>query len=64
MFRGKLHFLVKWEGYGYEENKWVREEELNAPDLLREFYQKNPGAPRRVDTPLMSSRRQSRRGVM
>jgi hypothetical protein len=64
MFRGKLHFLVKWEGYGYEENKWVREEELNAPDLLRDFYQKNPGAPRRITTPLTSRRRQSRRGVM
>jgi transposase InsO family protein len=64
LFRGKLHFLIKWKGYGYEENKWVREDEIDAPDLLREFYTKNPGAPRRISTPLSSRRRQPRRGVM
>jgi hypothetical protein len=64
MFRRRLHFLVKWKGYGYEENKWVREDELNAPVLLQAFYQKNPGAPRRITTPLTSRRRQPRRGVM
>jgi hypothetical protein len=64
LMRGKLHFLVKWKGYGYEENKWVREEELEAPDLLQDFYKKNPGAPRRIPSPLSSRRRQPRRGVM
>src|SRR3979490_492335 len=46
--RGQLHFLVKWEGYGYEENTWVAEEDMAAPAKVREFYQSHPGAPRRI----------------
>ena len=37
--RGRLQFLVKWEGYGYEENSWVPEQDVAAPDKLCEFYQ-------------------------
>src|SRR3979490_2977931 len=48
LMRGRLHFLVKWEGYGYEENTWVAEEDMAAPAKLREFYQSHPGAPRRI----------------
>ena len=44
--RGHLQFLVKWEGYGYEENSWVSEQDVAAPDKLCEFYQTQPGAPR------------------
>jgi hypothetical protein len=58
-FRKKLHFLVKWRGYGYEENKWVTEDDLNSPELLTEFYRNHPGAPRRLPQgiPLTSRRR-------
>ena len=28
---GQLHFLIKWEGYGYEENTWVPEGDVSAP---------------------------------
>jgi transposase InsO family protein len=64
LFRKKLHFLVKWKGYGYEDNKWVREDELDAPDLLNEFYTRHPGVPRRLphNIPLMSRRPQHKRG--
>ena len=43
--RGHLQFLVKWEGYGYEENSWVSEQDVTAPDKLCEFYWTHPGAP-------------------
>ena len=43
--RGHLQFLMKWEGYGYEENSWVPEQDVTAPDKLREFYWIHPGAP-------------------
>ena len=36
--RGCLQFLMKWEGYGYEENSWVSEQDLAALDKLCEFY--------------------------
>ena len=48
LMRGRLHFLVKWEGYGYEENTWVAEEDMAAPAKVREFYQSHPGAPRQI----------------
>jgi len=37
--------LVKWEGYGYEENSWVSENDVSAPDKIREFYDIHPRAP-------------------
>jgi hypothetical protein len=44
----KLQFLVSWKGYGREENAWVNEKDLHEPELVTEFYQENPGAPRQV----------------
>ena len=37
LMRGQLQFLVKWEGYGYEENSWVPESDIAALDKIREF---------------------------
>ena len=69
--RCHLQFLVKWEGYGYEENSWVPEQDVTALDKLREFYQIHPGALHQIRSmafqSLMShaSRMQhARRGVM
>ena len=42
---GQSHFLIKWEGYGYEENTWVPEGDVSAPGKIREFYWVHPGAP-------------------
>jgi transposase InsO family protein len=63
LIRNKLHFLVKWKGYGYEDNQWLAEADLNTPDLLREFYQRHPGAPRRLENTQFQSltRRNQRR---
>ena len=46
--RGHLQFLVKWEGYGYEENSWVSEQDVMAPDKLHKFYWIHPGAPHQI----------------
>ena len=39
---GRLEFLIKWEGYGYEENSWEVEGDVKAPRKVQEFYQKKP----------------------
>src|SRR6266487_13874 len=46
--RNKLQYLVKWKGFGYEENSWTDERDIFAPRLVREFHQNHPGAPRRI----------------
>ena len=48
LMQGWLYFLVKWEGYGYEENMWVAEEDMAAPAKVQKFYQLHPGAPRSI----------------
>ena len=35
---------MKWEGYRYEENSRVPEQDVMAPDKLCEFYRIHPGA--------------------
>ena len=43
----KLMYLVKWKDYGEEENTWEYPHILTtAAAKVREFYKKNPGAPR------------------
>jgi hypothetical protein len=48
IFRNKLQFLVSWKGYGIEDHSWVDDQDLNAPRLVKEFYHRHPGAPRRI----------------
>jgi hypothetical protein len=48
MFRGKLQFLIKWEGYGIEHNNWEYATEVHAAQRVREFYRKNPAAPKLI----------------
>jgi hypothetical protein len=47
-FCNQLQFLVSWNGYDSKENTWTNKNDVHAPDLVREFYQKNPGAPRHI----------------
>jgi hypothetical protein len=37
-----LQYLVHWKGYPHTNNSWVNHKELNAPDLLKEFYHNSP----------------------
>ena len=43
---GKLEFLVKWSDYTDNYNTWEPEANCaNFPDIISEFYKKNPSAP-------------------
>ena len=69
--RGQLQFLVKWEGYGYEENSWIPELDIAALDKIQEFYNAHPGAPWQIHSMAFHSlishasrMQQARGGVM
>ncbi|CAJ0958854.1 unnamed protein product [Ranitomeya imitator] len=44
--RRKLQYLVKWKGYGQEDNSWVFASDVHAADLVRAFHLAHPGRPR------------------
>ena len=49
MFRRRLQYLVKWEGYRTEGNTWEYAEHVNnAPERVAEFHRRNSAAPRRI----------------
>ncbi|KIM34667.1 hypothetical protein M413DRAFT_35908, partial [Hebeloma cylindrosporum] len=49
MFRRKLQYLVKWEGYGVENNTWENADNLaHAADAVTDFHTWNPAAPCRI----------------
>jgi hypothetical protein len=49
MFRCRLQYLVKWEGYGLEYNTWEDSGNVaNAPEKVAKFHATHPAAPRRI----------------
>jgi hypothetical protein len=48
MFRGRLKFKIKWEGYGPEHDSWEYASEVHAPERVADFYQRHPAAPRQI----------------
>jgi len=46
--RRKFQFLVKWKGFSREHNSWEAASDVKAPDLVTEYYQKHPAAPRHI----------------
>ena len=44
----KLHYLIKWEGYGIEHNSWEPADDVHTPECIMEFHQNHPGAPRHI----------------
>lgn len=60
IYRNKLQYLVKWEGYGPEENSWEPAEHVHAPRLVQEFHQRFPLKP----GPKTPCGRPGRRGIL
>jgi len=46
--RKRFQFLVKWKGFSREHNSWEAASDVKAPDLVAEYYQKHPAAPRHI----------------
>ena len=46
--RRRFQFLVKWKGFSREHNSWKVASNVKAPDLVAEYYQKHPAAPRHI----------------
>jgi hypothetical protein len=52
MSRGKLKYLVEWEGYGPDERSWEPAENVqNAAEAVAEFHQRYPNRPAVSDLP-------------
>uniref|UniRef100_A0A803JVG2 Chromo domain-containing protein n=1 Tax=Xenopus tropicalis TaxID=8364 RepID=A0A803JVG2_XENTR len=43
--RGRLQYLVRWKGYGSEENSWVSVDDIKADRLRRQFHARFPEKP-------------------
>ncbi|XP_031758562.1 uncharacterized protein LOC108647661 [Xenopus tropicalis] len=43
--RGEVQYLIKWKGFGPEENSWEPASNVNAPKLVRAFHQRFPDKP-------------------
>ncbi len=41
-YRSQLQFLIKWKGYSGAHNSWEPEKNLNATDLVKKYYLRNP----------------------
>src|ERR1700677_5095486 len=49
--RGKLFYLVKWEGWSTEHNTWEPKSHLDGSrKFVEKFHQEHPSAPRRIFT--------------
>jgi len=44
MVNQKLQYLVRWEGFGVEHNSWEPWDNVHAPELVVDFYQRHHGA--------------------
>jgi len=43
-----LQFLVQWKGYSPAHNSWEPQVNIHAPELIKEFYEGEPMAIKRV----------------
>ncbi|SRR6266702_1615252 len=41
-YQNQTQFLIKWKGYSDAHNSWEPEKNLNATQLIGEYYKRNP----------------------
>jgi len=46
--RRRFQFLIKWKGFSKEHNSWEVASDVKVPDLIAEYYQRHPAAPRHI----------------
>lgn len=51
LHRGRIEYLVNWEGFGPEHNSWEPSKNLEgAQRMVREFHRNNPDRPNRISS--------------
>ena len=45
VMKQKLHYLVKWEGYGIKHNSWEPADDIHTLECVADFHWKHPRAP-------------------
>ena len=60
LINGKPHYLIKWSGYGDEENTWEPETNLGS-ELLDEYLRQNPSKETDPRTPQPAAAPKKRR---
>ena len=48
IFRRKLQYKVRWEGYDQGHDSWAYATDVFSPDLVAEFHATNPRAPKTI----------------
>jgi hypothetical protein len=51
----RLQYLVRWKGYGHEENSWSLEGDLNALGLVAEFHEGHPTTLKQINALMFES---------
>ena len=49
--RKALQYLLQWKGYSQAHNSWELANQVYAPELVKEFYDKNPLTVRTISSP-------------
>jgi hypothetical protein len=44
IYKKRLQYLLRWKGYGPEDDEWVYAEDINGPEIINDFHKKHPTA--------------------
>ena len=57
--RNQLQFLVRWKGFSEAHDSWEPAKDVNADELVDDFYKRHPAAIRFTPTPIIRSLKMS-----